>query len=229
VSPTPLPHLSVFYFGIPANTKLLSYWDIVADCLFKVRHCMNIEGAVRQLPLFEPPIDPGLLVKAAAAGIDLSSVLGMGSLPSSSTASRSSPTGRWRCAARSGRWGSGCWPRWSAATLTAAAMNAGVILGLAGLLAGGVAGDRAGRVSPRHRHMVCVFVVKREYRGRGIGGHLLSSPLPVGTGPWATLCSNPAAPARQIYQRWGWEKAGTAEFPGLPPMDILVRNIVGSE
>jgi hypothetical protein len=36
---------------------------------------MNIEGVVRQLPLFEPPIDPALLVKAAAAGIDLSSVL----------------------------------------------------------------------------------------------------------------------------------------------------------
>jgi hypothetical protein len=36
---------------------------------------MNIEGVVRQLPLFEPPIDPALLVKAAAAGIDLNSVL----------------------------------------------------------------------------------------------------------------------------------------------------------
>ena len=30
---------------------------------------------MRQLPLFEPPIDPALLVKAAAAGIDISSVL----------------------------------------------------------------------------------------------------------------------------------------------------------
>jgi hypothetical protein len=36
---------------------------------------MNIEGIVRQLPLFEPPIDPGMLVKAAAAGIDISSVV----------------------------------------------------------------------------------------------------------------------------------------------------------
>jgi hypothetical protein len=36
---------------------------------------MNIEGVVRQLPLFEPPIDPGMLVKAAAFGMDLSSVL----------------------------------------------------------------------------------------------------------------------------------------------------------
>ncbi|RLB02439.1 MAG: toxin, partial [Deltaproteobacteria bacterium] len=55
--------------------KLLSYWDTVADRLFKIRHCMNIEGVVRQLPLFQPPIDPGLLVKAAAAGIDISSLV----------------------------------------------------------------------------------------------------------------------------------------------------------
>jgi len=63
------------YFCIPRNDKLLGYWDIVADRLFKIRHCMNIEGVVRQLPLFDPPIDPGMLVKAAAAGIDISSLV----------------------------------------------------------------------------------------------------------------------------------------------------------
>jgi hypothetical protein len=63
------------YFCIPRNEKLLGYWDIVADRLFKIRHCMNIEGIVRQLPLFEPPIDPALLVKAAAAGIDIGSAI----------------------------------------------------------------------------------------------------------------------------------------------------------
>ena len=41
---------------MPQNDKLLGYWDTVADRLFKIRHCMNIEGVVRQLPLFEPPI-----------------------------------------------------------------------------------------------------------------------------------------------------------------------------
>jgi len=64
-----------FYFCIPKNDKLLGYWDTVADRLFKVRNCMNIQGVVRQLPLFEPPIDPALLVQAAAAGIDLGTVL----------------------------------------------------------------------------------------------------------------------------------------------------------
>ena len=47
------------YFCIPPNDKLLGYWDTVADRLFKIRHCMDIEGVVRPLPLFDPPIDPG--------------------------------------------------------------------------------------------------------------------------------------------------------------------------
>jgi hypothetical protein len=68
----PLPML---YFCIPQNDKLLGYWDTVADRLYKIRHCMNIEGVVRQLALFEPPIEPGALVKAIAAGVDINSAL----------------------------------------------------------------------------------------------------------------------------------------------------------
>ena len=63
------------YFCLPRNEKLLGYWDTVADRLFKIRHCMNIEGVVRQHPLFQPPIDPGMLVKAATVGIDISSLV----------------------------------------------------------------------------------------------------------------------------------------------------------
>lgn len=63
------------YFCIPQNDQLLGYWDTVADRLYKIRHCMNIEGIVQQLPLFSPPIDPGMLVKAAAAGLDISSII----------------------------------------------------------------------------------------------------------------------------------------------------------
>lgn len=69
----PLPNL--LYFCIPQNDKLLSYWDTVADRLYKIRHCLNIEGVFRQLSLFAPPIDPGVLVKAVAAGVDISSAL----------------------------------------------------------------------------------------------------------------------------------------------------------
>ncbi len=63
------------YFCIPPNDKLLGYWDTVADRLFKIRHCMDIEGVVRPLALFDPPLDPGMLVKAAAAGIDIGSIV----------------------------------------------------------------------------------------------------------------------------------------------------------
>jgi hypothetical protein len=63
------------YFCIPKNDKLLGYWDLVADRLFKIRHCQNIAGIVRPLALFDPPIDPGMLVKAAAAGIDIGSIV----------------------------------------------------------------------------------------------------------------------------------------------------------
>ena len=63
------------YFCIPRNDKLLGYWDTVADRLFKIRNCMNIAGVVRPLALFDPPIDPGMLVKAAAAGLDIGSIV----------------------------------------------------------------------------------------------------------------------------------------------------------
>jgi hypothetical protein len=63
------------YFCIPRNEKMLGYWDTVADRLFKIRHCMNIKGIARPLDLFEPSLDPGMLVKAAAAGIDVGSIV----------------------------------------------------------------------------------------------------------------------------------------------------------
>jgi hypothetical protein len=69
------PPLPMLYFCIPQNDKMLGYWDTVADRLYKIRHCMNIEGVVRQLALFEPPIDPGALVKAVAGGVDIGSAL----------------------------------------------------------------------------------------------------------------------------------------------------------
>ena len=63
------------YFCIPENPEMDKLWDKVDDRLYKIRNCMNIKGVVRQLPLFEPPIDPAMLVRAAAAGADLSSVI----------------------------------------------------------------------------------------------------------------------------------------------------------
>jgi hypothetical protein len=70
-----LPSGMMLYFCVPPNDKLLGYWTTVANRLHKIRHCMNIEGVARQLALDEPPIDPGLLVRAAAAGVDISNAL----------------------------------------------------------------------------------------------------------------------------------------------------------
>ncbi len=74
-APPSLAAVTGLYFCPPRNEELLARWDAVADRLFKIRHCMNIEGVARDLPLFEPPIDPALLVRATAAGIDIGSVL----------------------------------------------------------------------------------------------------------------------------------------------------------
>lgn len=66
---------SMFYFSVPRNDTLFSYWDTIADRLYKIRNSLNIQGVKRTLALFAPPIDPGLLVKARAMGISLDAIL----------------------------------------------------------------------------------------------------------------------------------------------------------
>lgn len=72
-------------FCVPFNKDMLAYWNRVEDRLFKIRNCMNIKGQKRKLSLYEPPIDPRLLVAARASGLSLedaiASVLGAGNLP----------------------------------------------------------------------------------------------------------------------------------------------------
>lgn len=63
------------YFCIPENSELIGYWDRVEDRLFKIRHCMNMEGQVRSLSQFAPPIDPRVLIRAARGGAGSLSLL----------------------------------------------------------------------------------------------------------------------------------------------------------
>jgi hypothetical protein len=70
-----LGNIGMTYFGVPHNPKLLEYWNRVEDRLFKIRHCQNLDGVARELPLFEPPIDPDLLVRAVAAGVSIEAAL----------------------------------------------------------------------------------------------------------------------------------------------------------
>ncbi len=69
------PLLEVEYFCVPLDDRLEGYWDRVEMQLFKLRNCMNIDGVVRVLPLFQPPIDPGAIAAALASGADLGSAL----------------------------------------------------------------------------------------------------------------------------------------------------------
>jgi hypothetical protein len=63
------------YFCIPRNEKLIGYWGTVADRLFKIRNSLNLQGTFRQLPLFPPPIDPAMLARAVAAGVDIGAII----------------------------------------------------------------------------------------------------------------------------------------------------------
>jgi hypothetical protein len=63
------------YFCIPEDQTLLGYWDTVEDRLNKIRACENLAGQVQLMPLFDPPIDPGLLVAAVAAGLDIAAAI----------------------------------------------------------------------------------------------------------------------------------------------------------
>lgn len=66
---------SSLYFCIPNNPKLMAYRDLIADRLYKIRHCENIDGVFRILPLWDPPIDPALLVAASAQGLSIDNLL----------------------------------------------------------------------------------------------------------------------------------------------------------
>jgi hypothetical protein len=74
-----LASLSALAFCIPRNTKIDELHDRVDLRLYRIRNCMNIDGVTRALPYYDPPIDPLLLIRAKAAGLDLSG------LPSAST------------------------------------------------------------------------------------------------------------------------------------------------
>jgi hypothetical protein len=73
--PPALSTVTDLLFCIPDNPRLMEMWNRVEDRLFKIRHCMNIDGKVRQLALFSPPIDPAMLVRAAAGGLSIEDAL----------------------------------------------------------------------------------------------------------------------------------------------------------
>jgi len=60
------------YFCVPVNADLLKMWDTIEDRLFKIRHCLNIQGIARPLALFAPPLNPRAVIQAfGAAGTSM--------------------------------------------------------------------------------------------------------------------------------------------------------------
>jgi hypothetical protein len=64
---------SSLLFCIPPNDQLLAYWDSVAQRLYNIRHCLNLQGQPQPLPLYAPPINPLALIEAAESGSSFSS------------------------------------------------------------------------------------------------------------------------------------------------------------
>ncbi|MEZ4400859.1 MAG: neuraminidase-like domain-containing protein [Kofleriaceae bacterium] len=56
-------------FCVPVNKSLLARWDRVEDRLWKIHHCLDIEGVRRDLALFAPELDPMTRVQATALGL----------------------------------------------------------------------------------------------------------------------------------------------------------------
>ncbi|MBN1174819.1 MAG: GNAT family N-acetyltransferase [Micromonosporaceae bacterium] len=72
---------------------------------------------------------------------------------------------------------------------------------------------------------VMEFIVSRPERGRGIGTALMTALLEQRPEPYATLCANPAASARQIYHRWGWRPVAVAHTEIVGTMDVLLLDL----
>jgi GNAT superfamily N-acetyltransferase len=72
---------------------------------------------------------------------------------------------------------------------------------------------------------VMEWVVRPDRRGTGIGAELMRRLLDGRPERWATLSSNPAAPARAIYQRAGWQWVGGSAMPDGTPMHLLVLRL----
>jgi GNAT superfamily N-acetyltransferase len=75
--------------------------------------------------------------------------------------------------------------------------------------------------------VVMDWMVRRPWRGRGVGRELLAQVLDGRSEPWAVLMTNPAARARDIYLGHGWRMVGTSTPPLFPRMEILAMPLRG--
>jgi GNAT superfamily N-acetyltransferase len=72
---------------------------------------------------------------------------------------------------------------------------------------------------------VVEWMVLPGHRGRGVGRRLLAMLLADRSEPYAVLAANPAAPARRLYERMGWQQHGQIRPRRIPNMDVLVLRL----
>lgn len=70
----PLDVPSLDRFAMPPNELAMVHWDRIQDRLYKIHNSLTIDGQFRRLALFAPPIDPAMLVRARAMGMDIPSI-----------------------------------------------------------------------------------------------------------------------------------------------------------
>lgn len=56
-------------FCFPHNKDFINYWDRVADRIFNLNNCLDINGIKKVMPAYAPEIDPMLLARMVAGGL----------------------------------------------------------------------------------------------------------------------------------------------------------------
>lgn len=86
------------------------------------------------------------------------------------------------------------------------------------------AGPEPDETRNQPKFAIMELVVAPDHRRHGIASKLLATLLQDRPEPYATLCSNPVAPARGIYRQWGWRQVSQAH-PTIGAMDVLLMDL----
>ncbi|KAL8903376.1 MAG: hypothetical protein Q9207_003967 [Kuettlingeria erythrocarpa] len=68
-------HVNTGYFCVPPNPQVTALRNLIDDRFYKIRNSLDVDGKPLTLALFDPPLDPGILAKAQAAGLSPSVLL----------------------------------------------------------------------------------------------------------------------------------------------------------